>query len=87
MVAQAAAEAAVTTALVREASRDGQRIALLRCYDGESGSSIVEVEVAPVGRWRAGPPWAPTASRRHTRRFASFMEASLALQYLGCAVN
>jgi len=78
--------AAVTTALVREASRDGQRIALLRCYDGESGSSIVEVEVAPVGGGepvRRGPYRFATAHEA----FRFLQEASLALQYLGCAVN
>jgi hypothetical protein len=75
------------TQLLREASRDGQRIALLRCYDTADGSggTIVEAEVTPLRS-------AETVSRG-PYRFASapeafrfVQEAVLALQYLGCSV-
>lgn len=70
--------------LVREATREGRRVALLRCYDGV-GETVVEAEVTPV---RGGDP-----VRRGPYRFASateafrfVQEALLALQYLGCEV-
>lgn len=71
--------------LVREVTRDGQRIARLRCYDLE-GATIVEAEVLPQGES------APV--RRGPYRFATppeafrfVEEAVLALQYLGCTVS
>ena len=72
--------------LVREALRDGNRVALLRCFDGPEGASIVEVEVVPAD---GGDPL-----RRGPYRFANaheafrfVQEALLALQYLGCTVT
>jgi hypothetical protein len=71
--------------LVREATRDGRRVALLRCYDAEDGT-IVETEVMPA---RPEDP-----IRRGTYRFRTapdafrfVQEALLALQYLGCNVT
>ena len=68
------------TELVREAVRDGRRVALLRCYDGEN-ATIVDYE-------------ADASGRRGTYRFATapeafrfVQEALLALQYLGCTVE
>ncbi|HEV2590246.1 MAG TPA: hypothetical protein VGU02_00005 [Gaiellaceae bacterium] len=68
------------TELLREAMKDGRRVALLRCYDGE-GATIVEYESEPTGR-------------RGTYRFASapeafrfVQEALLAMQYLGCTIS
>ena len=68
------------TELVREAVRDGRRVAILRCYDGD-GATVVEYEAGP-------------ARRRGTYRFRSapeafrfVQEALLALQYLGCSVT
>jgi hypothetical protein len=71
--------------LLREATRDGRRVALLRCYDGE-GSTIVEAEVTPAGAMepvRRGPYRFATA----TEAFRFVQETLLALQYLGCAVG
>jgi hypothetical protein len=66
--------------LIREAQRDGRRVAILRCYDGE-GATIVDFEAGQDGR-------------RGTYRFATapdafrfVQEALLALQYLGCTVS
>ena len=73
------------TELVREATREGRRIALIRCYDGD-GETIVEAQLTPM---RGGEPVArgpyrfPTA----TDAFRFVQEALLALQYLGCAVQ
>ena len=74
----------MSTELVREAMRDGRRVALLRCYDdSEQSATIVEAEIHPA----AGDPvnrgyrfgTAPEA-------FRFVQEALLALQYLGCNV-
>jgi hypothetical protein len=74
----------VSSELVREASYDGRRIALLRCFDAEGGT-VVEAEVLPPG--------ATQPVRRGPYRFGSapeafrfVQEALLALQYLGCRV-
>jgi hypothetical protein len=74
----------LSVALVREAVRDGRRVAILRCLDGPDGT-IVEAMIEPPG---GGDP-----IRRGPYRFASaneafrfVQEAMLALQYLGCAV-
>jgi hypothetical protein len=75
----------VTAALVREAVRDGQRVALLRCFDGPEGGSVVEAEITaqsggdPV---RRGPYQFPNAHEA----FRFVQEALLTLQYLGCTV-
>ena len=68
------------TELVREAIRDGRRVALLRCYDGEN-ATIVDYEADANGK-------------RGSYRFSSapeafrfVQEAVLALQYLGCTVE
>ena len=70
--------------LIREATREGRRVALLRCYDGD-GETIVEAEVSPVrggDMVRRGPYRFRTA----TEAFRFVQEALLALQYLGCDV-
>ncbi|HZT91632.1 MAG TPA: hypothetical protein VFA05_06300 [Gaiellaceae bacterium] len=75
----------MTAELVREATRDGRRVALFRCFDGDDGATIVEAEVTtPAGeRVRRGPYRFATA--HDALRFVQ--EATLALQYLGCSVG
>jgi len=72
--------------LVREATRAGRRVALLRCYDAADGATVVEAEVVPQNGGtpiRRGPYRFPTAHDA----FRFVQEATLALQYLGCAVS
>jgi hypothetical protein len=71
--------------LLREATREGRRVALLRCYDG-TGETIVEAEVTPV---RGGAPVRRGPYRFHTApdAFKFVQEAMLVLQYLGCTVE
>jgi hypothetical protein len=71
--------------LRREAIKDGRRVALLRCYDGPDGTTVVEAEVHPSG--------ADEPARRGPYRFANapdafrfVQESLLALQYLGCTI-
>ena len=73
------------TELVREATRDGRRIALLRCYDG-ADETIVEAQLTPV---RGGDVVArgPYRFRTATDAFRFVQESLLALQYLGCSVE
>jgi hypothetical protein len=74
----------VSAELVREATHEGRRIALLRCYDDDdAGGTIVEAQIHPP----AGDPVS------HGYRFSNageafrfVQEALLALQYLGCQV-
>ena len=73
------------TQLLREAVKDGQRVALLRCYDAPGGGIVVDAEVTPLR--------GSETIRRGPYRFASAPEAfrfvqesMLALQYLGCTV-
>ena len=70
--------------LVREATRDGRRVALLRCYDGD-GETVVEAEVTTRdgGTVKRGPYRFPNA----TEAFRFVQESLLALQYLGCTVG
>jgi hypothetical protein len=71
--------------LVREATREGRRVALLRCYDGY-GETVVEAEITPVrggDMVRRGPYRFASA----TEAFRFVQEALLALQYLGCTVT
>ena len=70
--------------LVREAVRDGRRVALLRCFDGPDGITVVEAEVTAAGSepQRRGPYRFATPSEA----FRFVQEALLALQYLGCTV-
>jgi hypothetical protein len=71
--------------LVREATKDGRRVALLRCYDA-AGSTIVHAEVAPAGSQdtvHRGPYRFASA----TDAFRFVQESLLALQYLGCSVG
>lgn len=70
--------------LIREAVREGRRVALLRCYDG-TGETLVEVEVTPVrggDMVKRGPYRFATA----TDAFKFVQESLLALQYLGCQI-
>jgi hypothetical protein len=67
--------------LVREARREGLRVALLRCRDDELGGSIVQLEAEQTGARREYRfATAPEA-------FRFVQEALLALQYLGCTVS
>jgi hypothetical protein len=76
----------VTGELIREATHDGKWVAMIRCYDGEGGTSIVEAEVTPVSGGsaiRRGPYTFATAHEA----FRFMQEAVLTLQYLGCAIG
>jgi hypothetical protein len=76
----------VTGELVREATHGGKWVAMIRCFDGEGGTSIVEAEVTPVGGGdpiRRGPYTFSTAHEA----FRFMQEAVLTLQYLGCAIS
>jgi len=68
------------TELLREAVRDGHRIGILRCYDGQ-GSTVVELEAHQTGARR----FYQFATAPEAFRFVQ--EAVLALQYLGCQVT
>ena len=70
--------------LIREATRDGHRVALLRCFDGD-GETIVEAEVTPT---RGGEivRRGPYRFRTATEAFRFVQETMLALQYLGCEI-
>jgi hypothetical protein len=75
----------MSSELVREATYDGRRIALLRCFDADDGT-IVEAEVLPPSATqpqRRGPYRFETAPEA----FRFIQEALLALQYLGCQVS
>jgi len=71
--------------LLREATRDGRRVALLRCYDGD-GATVVEAEVTPAGALQPVQR-GPYRFQNATDAFRFVQEALLALQYLGCAVQ
>jgi hypothetical protein len=77
----------VSSQFVREATRDGRPVALLRCYDASSGGAVVDAQVMPVDGGaepiRRGPYWFSNANE--ALRF--LQEAVLALQYLGCTVG
>ena len=75
----------MSNVLVREASYDGRRIALLRCFDADD-ATVVEAEVLAAGATqpvRRGPYRFATAPEA----FRFVQEALLALQYLGCQVS
>lgn len=67
------------TELIREASREGRRVATLRCFDGD-GATIVEYESETGGTGAYRFATAPDA-------FRFVQEAVLAMQYLGCTVD
>lgn len=68
------------TELLREAVKDGRRVAILRCYDGDA-ATVVELEAHQTGARRFYRfPTAPEA-------FRFVQEAVLALQYLGCEMS
>ena len=71
--------------LVREATREGRRVALIRCYDG-ADETIVEAQVTSA---RGGDPVqrGPYRFRTAPEAFRFVQEAMLALQYLGCTVE
>ena len=76
----------MTAELVREATRDGQLVVRLRCYDGQNGTSMVDAELTPVGGGetvKRGPYRFGSAHEA----FRFIQEAVLTLQYLGCAVG
>jgi hypothetical protein len=71
--------------LLREATRDGRRVALLRCYDAD-GASVVEAEITPPGAQEPVRP-GPYRFASATDAFRFVQEALLALQHLGCTVR
>jgi hypothetical protein len=72
--------------LLREAKRDGKRVALLRCYDADGGT-VVEAEVVPVNGDGAMIKRGPYRFATATEAFRFVQEAMLSLQYLGCSVG
>jgi hypothetical protein len=71
---------------VRQATHGSQPLATLRCFDDPSGSTIVQADVFPLGggeATRRGPYRFQTAHEA----FRFVQEATLALQYLGCAIS
>jgi len=75
----------VPAELVREASKDGQRIVWMRCYDGADGLTVVDAQVTPLGG--ADPIMrGPYRFQSAADGFRFVQEAVLALQYLGCSV-
>ena len=86
MVAQAVARlAALSAELVREATRDGRRVAMLRCYDDPRKARRSSRRRSFRGGHRAGPP-RPYRFATAPEAFRFVQEALLALQYLGCNV-
>jgi hypothetical protein len=75
----------VNAQLVREATRDGRRVALLRCYDLD-GATVVEAEISPAG---GGEPMIRGPYRFDTapEAFRFVQEAVLALKQLGCSIG
>jgi hypothetical protein len=74
-----------STELVREAMRDGRRIALLRCYDDpDAGGTVVEAEIHPTND--QAPVSHDYRFKTAPEAFRFVQEALLALQYLGCNV-
>ena len=76
----------MSTAVVREAVRDGRRVAMIRCLDREEGGTIVEALIGPPDGGepiRRGPYLFGSANEA----FRFVHEAVLALQYLGCTVD
>jgi hypothetical protein len=76
---------ALAEEVVREVTRDGARVALLRSYP-QHGSTLVETEITAAGAElpvHRGPH--VFASRAEAHRFVE--EALLALRYLGCGVE
>jgi hypothetical protein len=71
--------------LVREAKRDGRRVALLRCYDVEGGT-VVEAEVTPM-EGESAIHRGPYRFRNAPEAFRFVQETLLALQYLGCKIS
>jgi hypothetical protein len=76
------------TQLLREATRDGQRIALIRCYDAVDGlgGTIVDAEVTPL-RSTTSVSRGPYRFTSAPDAFRFVQEAMLALQYLGCRIG
>ena len=70
---------------VREATRDGRRVALLRVYDSDGGGAVVEAQVTPVGGGESVPRGPYRFATAH-EAFRFLQDAVLALQYLGCTV-
>jgi hypothetical protein len=74
----------LSTELIREATRDHQTVARLRCFDVYD-ATIVEAEVYAPGSdspEHRGPYRFATAPEA----FRFVQEAMLALQYLGCQI-
>lgn len=72
--------------LIREATRDGRRVALLRCYD-DNGTAVVEAEVTPHHGAAALVSRGPYRFTTAADAFRFVQETLLALQYLGCKVT
>jgi hypothetical protein len=74
----------VSDELVREAIREGRRVALLRCYDAPDESvTIVEAEIHSAAGEAVNRGYRFGSA---SEAFRFVQEALLALQYLGCNV-
>jgi hypothetical protein len=71
--------------LIREATRDGHRVALLRCYDAPD-ATVVVAEVSP-GRDEPTVQRGPYRFASAPEAFRFVQETLLALQYLGCTIS
>ncbi|HEY5294057.1 MAG TPA: hypothetical protein VIJ70_01110 [Gaiellaceae bacterium] len=72
--------------LIREAMRDGRRVALLRCYD-DGGTAVVEAQITPHHANSISVARGPYRFTTAADAFRFVQEALLALQYLGCTVT
>jgi hypothetical protein len=75
----------VSPDLGREATRDGQRVAIIHCFE-DDGAVVVEAEILPAGATQPvirGPYRFESVSEAHRL----VHEAALALRYLGCTVR
>jgi len=69
--------------LVREVTYDDRQLARLRCFDDETGRTVVEAVLFPPAGGRQVKPY--HFSNAH-EAFRFVQEAMLVLQYLGCSV-
>jgi hypothetical protein len=75
----------VSPDLVREATLEGRRVAIIHCFE-QDGAIVVEAEILPAGGSQPvlrGPYRFESVSEAHRL----VQEAALALRYLGCTVR
>ena len=70
--------------LVREVTYQNRQLARLRCFDDDSGGTIVEAVVFPAAGGHGQTKPYRFSNAHEAFRFVQ--EAMLVLQYLGCSV-